>query len=72
MGPRVDLDDVENRNILRIPEIDLLTLGRQVCNQLKYRLSYPGSPQSKYLHLFFKEVRNCTHAFRPSSISSPQ
>jgi hypothetical protein len=40
---RLGLDDVERRNILTLPRLELRRLGRPVRSQSLYRLSYPGS-----------------------------
>jgi hypothetical protein len=43
VGPRVGLDDVEERKFLTLPELELRPLGRPARSQSLYRLSYPGS-----------------------------
>jgi hypothetical protein len=43
MGPRADLDDVENRKFVILPGLELRPLGRSARSQSLYRLSYPGS-----------------------------
>jgi hypothetical protein len=39
VGPRAGLDDVEKRNFLILPELELRPLGRSARNQSLYRLS---------------------------------
>jgi hypothetical protein len=43
VGPRIDLDDVERRNILLLQELKLQPLGCSAHSQSLYRLSYAGS-----------------------------
>jgi hypothetical protein len=42
VDPRADLDDVEKRELLIIPGLELRHLGRDYRQSL-YRLGYPGS-----------------------------
>jgi hypothetical protein len=42
MGPRTDLDDVENRKFLTLPGLELQPLRRPARSQSLYRLRYPG------------------------------
>jgi hypothetical protein len=41
VGPRAGLDDVEKRNFLTLPRLELRPLGRPVRSQSLYRLRYP-------------------------------
>jgi hypothetical protein len=41
--PRVGLNDVETKNVLPLPGLELRPLGRSTLNQSLYRLSYPGA-----------------------------
>jgi hypothetical protein len=41
-GSRAGLDDVEKRNYLTLPRLELRTLGRPARSQSLYRLRYPG------------------------------
>jgi hypothetical protein len=43
VGHRADLDDVEKRKFLTLPELELRPLGRPARSQSLYRLRYPGS-----------------------------
>jgi hypothetical protein len=43
MGPRADMDDVENRKFLTLPGLELRPLDRPSRSQSLYRLSYLGS-----------------------------
>jgi hypothetical protein len=43
VGPRAGLDDVEKRQFLTLPRLNLRPLGRPDRSQSLYRLSYPGS-----------------------------
>jgi hypothetical protein len=43
VGPRTGLDDVEKRQFLPTPGLELGSLGRPARSQSLYRLSYPGS-----------------------------
>jgi hypothetical protein len=43
MGARAGLDDVEKRQFLTLPGLELLSIGRPARSQSLYRLSYPGS-----------------------------
>jgi hypothetical protein len=43
VNPRVGLDDVEKRNFLTLPGLELRPLGRPARSQLPYRLRYLGS-----------------------------
>jgi hypothetical protein len=42
-GPRASLEDVEKRQFLTLPGLELRPLGRPARSQALYRLSYPGS-----------------------------
>jgi hypothetical protein len=42
VGPRTDLDDVERRNFLPLPGLELRPLGRHTRSQSLYRLRYPA------------------------------
>jgi hypothetical protein len=42
VGPRTGLDDVEERKILPLPELELRPLGRPARSQSLHRLRYPG------------------------------
>jgi hypothetical protein len=42
VGPRIGLDDVEKRETLPLPGLELRPLGRPARRQSLYRLSYPG------------------------------
>jgi hypothetical protein len=44
-GPRVGLDDVENRKFLTLQGLELRPLGRPARSQSLYLLRYPGSKQ---------------------------
>jgi hypothetical protein len=41
--PRAGLDDVQERNFLTLPGLELRPLGRPARSQSLYRLSYPDS-----------------------------
>jgi hypothetical protein len=41
VGPRAGLDDVEKREFLTPPELELQPLGRRAHSQSLYRLRYP-------------------------------
>jgi hypothetical protein len=43
VDPRPGLDDVEKRNFLTLPALELRPLSRPARSQSLYRLSYPGS-----------------------------
>jgi hypothetical protein len=43
VGPRTGLEDMEKRQFLTLPGLELRCLGRPGCSQSLYRLSYPGS-----------------------------
>jgi hypothetical protein len=43
MGPRTGLDDVERRNILPLPGLELRPLGRPACSQSLYQLRHMTS-----------------------------
>jgi hypothetical protein len=43
VGPRAGLDDVEKRNFLTLPELELRPLGRPARSQSLCRLRYSGS-----------------------------
>jgi hypothetical protein len=43
MGSRTGLDNVENKNSLTLPELELRIFGRSTCSESLYRLNYPGS-----------------------------
>jgi hypothetical protein len=43
VDPRAGLDDVEKRNHLTLPGLELRSLGRRARSQSLYRLRYPGS-----------------------------
>jgi hypothetical protein len=43
LGPRAELDDVEKRKFLALPEFELRPLCRSPRSQSLYRLRYPGS-----------------------------
>jgi hypothetical protein len=43
MDPRAGLDDVEKRQFLTLPGLELRLLSRPGRSQSLYRLSYPGS-----------------------------
>jgi hypothetical protein len=43
VGPRVGLEDAENRKFLTLPELELRPLGHPAYSQSLYRLRYPGS-----------------------------
>jgi hypothetical protein len=43
VGPRTNLDDMEWREILTLPGLELRPLDRPAPRQLLYRLSYPRS-----------------------------
>jgi hypothetical protein len=53
VGPRAGLDDVENRNFLNIPGLELRPLSRPTRSQSLYRLSYPGSLAVMYEQNFY-------------------
>jgi hypothetical protein len=44
VGPRAGLDDVDEREILTLPGLELRPLGRPNHIQSLYLLSFPGSP----------------------------
>jgi hypothetical protein len=46
VGPRASLDDVEKRNYLTLPGLELRALGHPARSQSLYRLRYPGSSSS--------------------------
>jgi hypothetical protein len=41
-GPRTGLDDMENREILTLPGLELRPLGSPACSQTLYRPHYPS------------------------------
>jgi hypothetical protein len=43
VDPRAGLDDVEKRNFLTLPGLELRPLGRPARSQSLYRLRHPGS-----------------------------
>jgi hypothetical protein len=43
VDPRAGLDDVEKRQFLTLPGLELQPLGHPACSQSLYRLRYPGS-----------------------------
>jgi hypothetical protein len=43
VGPRAGLDDVEKKQFLTLPGLELRSLGRPARSQSLHRLSYPGS-----------------------------
>jgi hypothetical protein len=43
VGPRADLEDVEKRELLTLPGLELRPLCRPARSQSLYRLRYPGS-----------------------------
>jgi hypothetical protein len=43
VDPRADLDNVEKREFLTLPGLELRPLGRPARSQSLYRLNYPGS-----------------------------
>jgi hypothetical protein len=48
---RAGLDDLEKRKFLTLPEFELRSLGRPARSLSLYRLSYPGSFFSLYVHI---------------------
>jgi hypothetical protein len=42
MGPRIGLNDVENRTFETLPGLELRPLGRPTRSESLYRLRYPG------------------------------
>jgi hypothetical protein len=52
VGPRIDLDDMERRKILHIPELKLRPLVRPSRSQSLYRLSCPGRKYETNLYLY--------------------
>jgi hypothetical protein len=66
MDPRGGPDDVEKRQILPLPALELRPLGRPTSSQSLYRLRYPGSWINIYLsEEFFKRMleRKIKHIF---------
>jgi hypothetical protein len=67
VDPRAGLHDLEKRNFLALPELELRPLGRPARSQLLYRLSYPGCVGLKLIQhrcyeiifrwLFYKTLR---------------
>jgi hypothetical protein len=45
VGPRVGVEDLEKREFLTLPGLELRPLGRPAHNQSLYRLRYPGISQ---------------------------
>jgi hypothetical protein len=56
VGPRKGLDDVEKRQFLTVPGLELRPLGHPVRSQSLYRLRYPGSPGSPQALDFMTEL----------------
>jgi hypothetical protein len=76
VDPRAGLDDVEKKNVLTLPGLELRSFCRPARSQSLYRLRYPGS--QCYLGVIFKcyallyrvyqnstaKVQDCTHTER--------
>jgi hypothetical protein len=60
VGLRTGLDDVEKIRIPPLPGLELQPLGRPVCSQLLYRLSYPGSPCTGVASYWHSHVAVCS------------
>jgi hypothetical protein len=54
VGPRAGLNDVEKRNFLSPPGLELRPLGRSARSQSLYRLGYPGSRALLSIFLILK------------------
>jgi hypothetical protein len=65
--PRTGLDDVENRNFLTLPGLELRPLRCPVRRLSLYRLSYPGSHIKDYVkYTFACNNRNQLHNMLPN------
>jgi hypothetical protein len=57
VGPRADLDDMEERKFLTLAGFELRSIGRPARSQSLYRLSYTGSVPigvwGVYIHIQF-------------------
>jgi hypothetical protein len=57
MGPRIGLDDVEGRQILRLAGLEIRTLGRPACRQSIHRLHWLHYPAA----IIYRRKRNLEH-----------
>jgi hypothetical protein len=56
MDPKAGLDDVEKRNFLALPGLELRTLGRPTRSQSLYQVRYPGSSAATDTHEKMQEM----------------
>jgi hypothetical protein len=57
VGPRAGLDDVEKRNFLTLPGLELRPLGRPARSQSLYRLRYLAPNFSFYINIDPKKTK---------------
>jgi hypothetical protein len=66
VGPIGGLDDTDRRQVLPLPGLELVPLGRRTCSQPLYRLHSPGSRSGKGTFRGKPSLRNkarCTEVF---------
>jgi hypothetical protein len=65
LGPLAGLDDIENREIVPLPRLELRHFGRPACSQLPYRLRYHGSCYwIVFETVYFSDNRRVSKIFR--------
>jgi hypothetical protein len=79
VGPKTGVDDVERRNILPLPGLELRTLGRPAHCQSLYECAIPPPPKKKHYNLDnlnevdtrnVKTINGTRHGLKPVALST--